>query len=96
MIQPQPFDNALEIIGQEMRNGVSTHPDDGWVMRSIGYHIGRAQERLRLLHDGDQQQDHLSHAATRLLMAPMPEIISQGFYFITMVLVMIAILSEVS
>jgi hypothetical protein len=27
------------------------------------------EDHLQLLRDGDQQQDHLSHAATRLLMA---------------------------
>jgi len=31
--------------------------------------IGRAEEHLLLWRDGDQRQDHLSHAATRLLMA---------------------------
>jgi hypothetical protein len=29
----------------------------------------RAEEHLRLLRDGDQRQDHLSHAPTRLLTA---------------------------
>jgi len=43
--------------------------DDDWVRRSPEYHISRAQEHLRLLREGDQRQDHLSHAATRLLMA---------------------------
>jgi hypothetical protein len=52
-----------------MRDGVTTHPDNDWVRRSVDYHLGRAQEHLRLLRDGDQQQDHLAHAATRLLMA---------------------------
>jgi hypothetical protein len=52
-----------------MRDGVATHPDNEWVRRSVEYHLGRAEEYLRLLYEGDQQQDHLSHAATRLLMA---------------------------
>ena len=33
------------------------------------HHVGRAEEHLRLWRDGDQLQDHVSHAATRLLMA---------------------------
>jgi hypothetical protein len=33
--------------------------------RSIEYHLDRAQEHLQLLHNGDQQQDQLSHAAVR-------------------------------
>ena len=30
---------------------------------------GRAVEHLQALQDGDQRQDHIAHAATRLLMA---------------------------
>ena len=40
-----------------------------WVRRSVDYHIGRAEEHLLLLRDGEQLEDHLAHAATRLLMA---------------------------
>jgi len=43
--------------------GRRTHPDE------IATAAARAEEHLRLLRDGDQRQDHLSHAATRLLMA---------------------------
>jgi hypothetical protein len=63
------FTKALEVIAQVMQDGVATHPDNDWVRRSVDYHLVRAEEHLRLLRDGDQQQDHLSHAATRLLMA---------------------------
>ena len=63
------FTPALEVIGQVMRDGVATHPDNEWVRRSIDYHLARAEEHLRLLHDGDQREDHVAHAATRLLMA---------------------------
>jgi len=47
----------------------ASHPDNDWVRRTPEYHVGRAEEHLRLLREGDQRQDHLSHAATRLLMA---------------------------
>jgi hypothetical protein len=30
------------------------------------YHVGRAEDQL---HEGDQQQNHLARAVTRLLMA---------------------------
>jgi len=46
-----------------------THPDNDWVRRSPEYHLGRAEEHMRLWRDGDELQDHVSHAATRLLMA---------------------------
>jgi hypothetical protein len=61
----EPFTKALEVV----REGAATHPDNDWLGRSPEYHLGRAEEHLRLWHDGDQLEDHVSHAATRLLMA---------------------------
>ena len=65
----EPFAKALEAIAGIMRDGAASHPDNDWVGRTPDYHISRAEEHLRLLNEGDQLQDHLSHAATRLLMA---------------------------
>ena len=65
----EPFTKALEAVAGVMRAGARSHPDNDWVGRAPEYHIGRAEEHLRLLREGDQRQDHLSHAATRLLMA---------------------------
>jgi hypothetical protein len=65
----QPFDQALQVIAGIMRDGVAKHSDNEWVRRSVEYHIGRAEEHLQLLRDGEQLEDHLAHAATRLLMA---------------------------
>ena len=65
----EPFTRALEAVAGVMRDGAATHPDNDWVGRAPEYHVGRAEEHLRLLREGDQRQDHLSHAATRLLMA---------------------------
>ena len=65
----EPFSKALEAIAQVMRDGMATHPDNDWVRRSVEYHLGRAEAHLRLLRDGEQLEDHLAHAATRLLMA---------------------------
>ncbi len=69
MQQVKPFERALEVVAQVMRDGVATHSDNEWVTRSVEFHVGRAVEHLRLLEDGDQLEDHLAHAATRLLMA---------------------------
>jgi hypothetical protein len=63
------FTKALEIVARVMLEGAVTHPDNDWVGRSPDYHLGRAEEHLRLWRDGDQLEDHMSHAATRLLMA---------------------------
>jgi hypothetical protein len=65
----EPFTKALEVVARVMREGAATHPDNDWVGRSHDYHLGRAEEHLRLWRDGDQLEDHMSHAATRLLMA---------------------------
>ncbi len=65
----EPFTKALEVVARVMREGAATHPDNDCVGRSPDYHLGRAEEHLRLWRDGDQLEDHMSHAATRLLMA---------------------------
>jgi hypothetical protein len=59
----EAFKHALEVIAGVMRDGVATHPDNEWVRRSVDYHLGRAEEHLRLLRDGSQAEDHLAHAA---------------------------------
>ncbi len=63
------FTKALEVVARVMRDGAAMHPDNDWVRRSPEYHLGRAEEHLRLWRAGDQLEDHVSHAATRLLMA---------------------------
>jgi hypothetical protein len=65
----EPFTKALEEIARVMRTGIATHSNHEWTRRSVQFHLRRAEEHLRLLRGGDQLQDHLSHAATRLLMA---------------------------
>ena len=65
----ESFAKALEVVARVMRDGAATHPDNDWIRRSAEYHVGRAEKHLRLWRDGDQLQDHVSHAATRLLMA---------------------------
>ena len=63
------FDQALEVIAGIMRDGVAEHSDNEWTRRNVEFHLGRAEEHLRLLREGEQTEDHLAHAATRLLMA---------------------------
>jgi hypothetical protein len=65
----EPFAKALETIATVMRDGGDTHPDNDWLRRSVEYHLGRAEAHLRLLRDGEQREDHVAQAATRLLMA---------------------------
>jgi hypothetical protein len=63
------FTEALATIADIMKHGAASHPDNDWVRRSPDYHVGRAVEHLQALQDGDQRQNHIAHAATRLLMA---------------------------
>jgi hypothetical protein len=65
----QLFNKALEAVETTMRAGMATHAENEWTWRTADYHIARAEEHLRLLRDGNHEQDHLAHAATRLLMA---------------------------
>jgi len=64
-----PFTKALATIAQVMRDFIATHPDNDWVRWPADYHLARAEQHLQRLHDGSQAEDHLAHAATRLLMA---------------------------
>jgi hypothetical protein len=57
----EPFTKALEVVARVMRDGAAMHPDNDWVRRSPEYHLGRAEEHLRLWRDGDQLEDHVSH-----------------------------------
>jgi hypothetical protein len=65
----EPFTKALAVIAAVMRDGAASHPDNDGVHRSVEYHLDRAEQHLRLLREGEQREDHLAHAATRLLMA---------------------------
>ena len=64
----EPFANVLEIVCPG-NAGSGYESDNEWVGHPADYHLGRAEEHLRLCRDGDQLQDHISHAGTRLLMA---------------------------
>ena len=60
---------ALTAVADVMRAGTITHPNNDWVRLPVEHHVARAEEHLRRLRDGDQREDHLAHAATRLPMA---------------------------
>ena len=69
MFEAKEFTDAFQIVIEVMRQGAASHPRDEWRSLPHEFHVGRAIEHLRLWQQGDLQQDHLSHAATRLLMA---------------------------
>jgi len=37
---------ALAAVAEVMRAGAATHPDNDWVRRTPGYHIGHAEEHF--------------------------------------------------
>jgi hypothetical protein len=65
------FDQALEVIAGVIRDGAASHPDNDWVERTPEFHIQGARLHLSLLCNGDRasREDHLAHAACRILMA---------------------------
>jgi len=65
----EPLSTALEIIAKVMKEGRIRYPDHRWLRQSVATHIAHAEAHLRLLKEGNQDEDHLSHGATRLLMA---------------------------
>ena len=56
----EPFTKTLEAITGVMRAGAVSHPDNDGIRRTPEYHIGRTEEHLRLLHEGDQRQGLLA------------------------------------
>jgi hypothetical protein len=62
------FRLALRRIAAVMAEGACTHSGD-WRDHPPGFHVARAARHLRLHHEANTAEDHLAHAATRLLMA---------------------------
>jgi hypothetical protein len=60
---------ALLIVFETLRRRTRTHPGNYGFRESAGFHAARAVEHLRLLGAGDCSEDHLAHAATRLMIA---------------------------
>ncbi len=60
---------ALAVIEAVLARGRLSHAADDWLPLQARHHVARAIGHLDRLMDGDQREDHLAHAATRLLMA---------------------------
>jgi hypothetical protein len=68
-VNDEPFTAAIAIVAQVMRTGIAAHPENDWTEVSPEHHVRKAHEHLQLWCEGDEQEDHVAHAATRLLMA---------------------------
>src|SRR5262249_49882445 len=68
-IAASPLVPALVAVTKVMTAGMASHPHNDWMRQPALHHLARAERHLRLLGLNDQSEDHLGHAACRLLMA---------------------------
>jgi hypothetical protein len=59
---------ALRTVTEVMERGARTHQGEDWRALPAGFHLARARRHLDLLAGGDVSEQHLAHAACRLLM----------------------------
>jgi hypothetical protein len=65
-----PINRALTVMAAVLGLGRLKYPDNSGFRQPASFHIGRARQHLEALADGDGNgEDHLAHAAARLLMA---------------------------
>jgi hypothetical protein len=60
---------SLCAVARVMERGRRKHPDDDGYSQTSAFHIERARRHLEALAASDRDEDHLEHAAARLLMA---------------------------
>ncbi len=63
------LDQALWVLARTLAAGRSTHRAGAWRLKPIQKHLQHARKHLDLLASGSAGEDHLAHAACRLLMA---------------------------
>lgn len=61
--------HALLRTSRILAQGAETHGEDNWRMISVQDHLNRALIHITCHLAGDAQDDHLSHAACRILFA---------------------------
>jgi hypothetical protein len=63
------LDRALCILARTLAAGRRSHRTGVWRLKPVQKHLQHARKHLDLLASGDGGEDHLAHAACRLLMA---------------------------
>jgi hypothetical protein len=66
------LDQALSILARTLAAGRRTHRAGAWRSKTVQKHLQHARKHLDLLASGAGAEDHLGHAACRLLMALEP------------------------
>jgi hypothetical protein len=61
--------NAVRQVAEVMTEGLKDHDEDGWRKVPRKTHVSRALRHLVLYITGDITEDHLRHAACRILMS---------------------------
>ena len=63
------LDQALSVLARTLAAGRRTHRAGAWRLKPVLKHLRHARKHLDLLATGSEGEDHLAHAACRLLMA---------------------------
>jgi hypothetical protein len=63
------LDQALCILARTLASGRRSHRAGVWRLKPVQKHLRHARKHLDLLASGAGGEDHLAHAACRLLMA---------------------------
>jgi hypothetical protein len=63
------LDQALGVLARTLAAGRRTHRARAWRAKPVQRHLQHARKHLDLLASGAEGEDHLAHAACRLLMA---------------------------
>ena len=63
------LDQALCVLARTLAAGRRTHRAGAWRLKAVQKHLQHARKHLDLLASGSAGEDHLAHAACRLLMA---------------------------
>jgi len=63
------LDQALCTLARTLAAGRRTHRAGAWRLKSVPKHLQHARKHLDLLSTRSEGEDHLAHAACRLLMA---------------------------
>jgi hypothetical protein len=69
LISDVNLDQAFCILARTLASGRRTHRAGAWRSKSVQKHLQHARRHLDLLASGAGGEDHLAHAACRLLMA---------------------------
>lgn len=61
--------DALAQVARVLHSGLSKYGKDNWKLIPVSDHLNHCLNHIYLELAGNTEEDHLSHAATRLLMA---------------------------